>query len=143
MQSSVVKYMYLYKPQKVHVFIPLLFIFYMIYACFMKNQDSQLTTQLKHGSVTRATATEVSIPCWRRRLVGSWPSLCDWLAAEWEGGSTARGRRSQVAVPDSGRPRGDSLRIPRCDDSMRKGRSLACVWVATWIKTAQADGSST
>ena len=87
--------------------------------------------------------TDSSLPPWRRRLgdqdprgaVGSrelvgeirWPREVDPGAAALDGG----GRR------------GGGLGLPRCDGSMRQVRGLARVWVATWMKTARAEVSST
>ena len=48
-----------------------------------------------------------------------------------------------AAAPDDGGRRGGGLGFPRYDGFTRQSRCLAWAWVATWMRTAWAEGSST
>ena len=87
--------------------------------------------------------TDVSLPCWRRRLgvTGSLGAMVwrriDMIAMwSWEGDAW-------VVASDGGGRQGGGLGLPRYGGSRRQSRCLAGVWVATWMETARAEGSST
>ena len=90
-----------------------------------------------------AAVTVSSLPCWRRRfgaLGQRGATVSRWMCRMACGrGRWMSGRRLRKVVER----RGGGLDLPCYDGSMRQNRCLVWVWVATWMKTAWAEGSST
>ena len=91
----------------------------------------------------RAAVTISSLPCWRRRFgaLGLRGATVSRRMCKMDGWSWVVD--VEAAAPDGGGRRGGGLGLPRYDGSMRQSRCLAGVWVATWMETARAEGSST
>ena len=82
--------------------------------------------------------TLLEAPLW-----SPWPARCNGFATDVQNGMWSWAVDVGAAAPDGGGRRGSGLDLPRYDGSTRQSRCLAGVWVATWMETARAEGSST